>query len=240
MSEAPPAGSAPQGDAQRPSLLRVVLAVFEVVFYLGYPFVVYYAHTRLETRLLGFVMIALVAVAFAIRLRGAGRELMALLKQHIGIVVIIGLAVVLDDRVYLLFLPVVMSLYLLFTFGSTLFRPPSMIERFARMMEDDLPPFTHPYCRKVTIVWCAFFLANAIGVALLAVYAPLSWWAVYNGIIFYVLLGILILGESVLHKIWFRYYGTSAFDVVLSRLFPAERTARGRRSLAYLADREIG
>ena len=43
-----------------------------------------------------------------------------------------------------------------------------MIERFARIVEDDLPDFCRPYCRKVTWIWSAFLLSNAIFVGALA------------------------------------------------------------------------
>ena len=39
-------------------------------------------------------------------------------------------------------------------------------------------------------------------------------------------------------KLRFRYYGDGPADLLFARVFPAERTERGRRSLAYVADRE--
>lgn len=220
-----------------PGPLQVVGAIAEGVFFLAYPLAIYTAHTRLETRSLALVLIALLAMGIAIRWRRSLHEMGDLLKQHLGIAAMIGLAVLLDERLYLLFLPAAVSAYLLFTFAHSLRRGPPMIERFARIVEDDLPDFTLPYCRVVTQVWCAFFALNALVVCWLAIAAPLGWWALYAGIVFYLLLGTLLAGEFVFRKLWFRYYTGGPADQILARLFPADRTERGRRSLAYDARR---
>jgi uncharacterized membrane protein len=207
--------------------------VLQGVFFLGYPVAVYLAHTRLETRVLGVVLLVLIGGGALLRMRGSWNEVGGLLKQHAGIGLMIVLAVVLDERVYLLFLPAAVSAYLLFTFAGSLRHGQPMIERFARIVEDDLPDFTLPYCRAVTKTWCAFFALNALAVCVLAIWAPLAWWALYAGGVFYVLLGLLLGGEFIFRKLWFRYYTGGAADELLARLFPAERTERGRRSLAY-------
>ena len=115
---------------------------------------------------------------------------------------------------------------------------PPMIERFARIVEDDLPDFCLPYCRKVTLVWCGFLLANAVCVGALAFFAPLEWWTLYAGLLFYLLMGALLAVEACVRKLWFRYYGDGWLDRLFAWLFPAERTANGRRSLAYVEQRE--
>jgi uncharacterized membrane protein len=235
-----PERSVGEGEAAgsvRPGPLRLLVAVLEALFFLAYPFVVYLAHTRLETRSIGVVMIALLVVALVVRLRGSLREAAGLIGQHVGIGVMIGVAIVLDERAVLLFLPALVGVYLLLTFAWTLRRGPPMIERFARIIEDDLPDFTLPYCRRITELWCVFFAFHAMAVCTLALTAPLSWWAAYSGAVFYVLLGIFLGGEFLFRKLWFRFYGDGPADVILARLFPADRTVRGRRSLAYDARR---
>ena len=41
--------------------------------------------------------------------------------------------------------------------------------------------------------------------------------------------------EFFLRKWWFRHYEDKWIDRVLARIFPSERTKRGRRSQAYIA-----
>jgi uncharacterized membrane protein len=218
---------------------QVVAGVVQGIFYLAYPFVIYFAHTRLETRAVGLLLLALYALSLGFRVRGSAADLWQLVRQHLALAALIGLAIVLDDATLLLLLPMLVSLYLFATFAWTLRRGPPMIERFARLVEGDLPPFTFPYCRRMTVIWCVFLAANAAAVTVLAVEAPLEWWALYTGGAFYGLMGLLVVGEFLVRKWWFRYYGDGPVDRLFSRWLPAERTAVGRRSLAYAEDRRI-
>lgn len=212
----------------------------QTIFYLAYPLVVYLAYTRLETRALGTLLLALYACSLAFRVRGSWGEIRPLIRQHLPLAGLIVLAIATDHRTLLLLLPMGVSAYLLWTFASSLRAGsgPPMVERFARIVEDDLPDFTLPYCRKTTWVWCGFLATNSLCVVVLAFAAPVAWWALYTGLLFYVLLGALLGVELVFRKLWFRYYGDGPVDWVFERLFPAERTANGRRSLAYVAARE--
>ena len=70
--------------------------------------------------------------------------------------------------------------------------------------------------------------------ALLALIGPFEMVALYTGLVFYLLLGALFAVEFLLRKLWFRFYGDGLADRILARVFPAERTAKGRRSLAYV------
>jgi uncharacterized membrane protein len=210
------------------------------IFFLCYPLIVYFAYTRLETRTLALLLLLLYGISVAIRFRGSAAEIWGVLRQHLGLALLIAIAYATGDSTVLLFMPVVVSLYLLWTFSASLRRGMPMIERFARIVEDDLPDFTIPYCRAVTIVWCVFLAANALCVLVLALAAPIQWWALYAGLISYLLVGTLILGEFLVHKIWFRYFGDGLLDRALRRMFPPQSTANGRRSLAYQARRERG
>ncbi|MHA3060520.1 COG4648 family protein [Acinetobacter sp. ANC 4636] len=111
-----------------------------------------------------------------------------------------GLSLLLRNQAWLKLYPVAMSLATLSIFALTLWRPPSMIERFARVFEPDLPESGVRWTRQVTKVWCGFFLINAL-IALWTVYfAPMQVWVQYNGLISYLLMGILLTAEFILRK----------------------------------------
>ncbi len=213
---------------------EIAAGILQALFYLAYPLVLYLAQTRLETRPIAALILALYVVTFAFRVRGSKTEFWSILRPYLPLGVLIAIALALGERTLLLLLPSLVSLYVFGTFAWTLRQGPSMIERFARMVEDDLPPFTFRYCRRVTIVWCGFLGLNAIGVAGLALFGPVAWWAAYTGLVFYLLLGLLLGTEFCFRKLWFRYYGDGPTDRLLARFFPAEQTANGRRSLAYV------
>jgi uncharacterized membrane protein len=88
-----------------------------------------------------------------------------------------------------------MSLAAAATFGMTLWRPPSLIERFARMRRSALPPEAPLYCRKVTVVWVVWLVANAAIAACLAIFGSLEAWTLWTGVLSYICMGMLIAGE---------------------------------------------
>lgn len=213
-------------------------AVLQTVFTLLYPFIVWLAFTRLETRAVGGLLLVLYGVSMLLRARGSWEQLGGLAKQHWPAVALVVVAMIWKNATLLLLVPMLLSLFLFWTFARSLRDGPPMIERFARMVEDDLPDFTLPYCRKVTIVWCVFLLLNAAVVGTLAFAAPIEWWTAYAGFGFYLLMGALLGIEAVVRKLWFRYYGDSPVDRVFAHFFPAANTENGRRSLDHVAARE--
>ena len=54
----------------------------------------------------------------------------------------------------------------------------------------------------------------------LALYAPVSLWALYTGLIAYVLIGALAAGEYLVRKLRFRDYGLRLHDRLIMRVFP--------------------
>lgn len=96
--------------------------------------------------------------------------------------------------------PVAVNGVLLFVFAESLTATP-MVERFARLKHKDLPEHAVRYCRKVTAVWCVFFVVNGLIAFDTAFFRSDEWWALYNGAISYVLIGIMMAGEFIIRKI---------------------------------------
>ena len=91
--------------------------------------------------------------------------------------------------------PVAVNLALLASFGWSLRRPPTVIERMARLQEPDLPAYAVAYTRRVTQAWCLFFLLNAAVSSATALWATEAVWALYNGVIAYGLMGLMFAAE---------------------------------------------
>jgi uncharacterized membrane protein len=84
---------------------------------------------------------------------------------------------------------------LLVAFGATLRRGPTMIEKFARSTYPEPSPEIIRYTRRVTQVWCVFFIVNGGFSVYTALYWSRASWALYNGFVAYLLIGALLAGE---------------------------------------------
>lgn len=87
--------------------------------------------------------------------------------------------------------PVAMNLAMLIFFGSSLIFTPTVIERIARVREPHLPAVAILYTRRVTQVWCLFFVINGALALFTTLFASPALWALYNGVIAYLLMAIL-------------------------------------------------
>ena len=110
---------------------------------------------------------------------------------------------------------VVINITLLVVFGSTLFLEPNIIFRFATLADKSIAGSSYEnqvkvYCRKVTVVWCCFFIFNGTAAVLttfadklfgLSAESARRVWAVYNGGISYVLMGTLFVVEFIIRKL---------------------------------------
>ncbi len=186
----------------------------------GYPLAVYMGLTHFSPRGVGLMLCLLLLPGLVYRFRAARREdLLAVLRIPLSVMAVALLGALFDDRRFVLAMPVLINGVLLATFASSLSGTP-MVERFARMQDPNLGPAQVAYCRGVTQVWCGFFVFNMVVSALLALLAPLEAWALYTGLIAYVLMGLLGASEYVVRKFRFREYGAGLHDRMIARIFP--------------------
>lgn len=180
---------------------RVGRALGAVVL-IGYPVLVWFGLTAWSPRVLALVLLCVLGplVWYRLRRRAAG-AIRGLVAIPLVTVVALLLAALLDRSGYVLLVPVAINTILLLLFGVSL-RSGSiaMIERFARLSGAELSPRQQAWCRTWTWIWCAFFLVNGGTALVLALAAPLSWWTAYNGLIAYVLMGLLFAGEWLLRR----------------------------------------
>lgn len=112
----------------------------------------------------------------------------------------IGLISLHDRALSVRLYPAFMNAALLGAFAHTLVRGPSMIERFARFAEPDLAESGVRYTRKVTWVWVGFFAVNGAIAVATALYADWQVWTLYNGVIAYVAIALLLGGEYLVRQ----------------------------------------
>lgn len=156
---------------------------------LAYPFLVYGALGRFEPRWLALLLFA-VAV-----LRAVGSRQAVWWFAAAGTGVLALTATVFNQAMPLKLYPVLVNVVMLAVFAGSLRFPPTVIERLARLQEPDLPAAAVRYTRRVTQVWCVFFVVNG-GLALFtAFWTSDRIWAFYNGFLAYVLMATLFAAE---------------------------------------------
>ncbi|MDR3323941.1 MAG: hypothetical protein LBS89_07040 [Zoogloeaceae bacterium] len=124
----------------------------------------------------------------------AARPLLGLVAALLGLAALIA-----QNSLSLQYYPVLVNLMLLLLFALSLKQKQSLIEHLARRMEPDLPESGVRYTRRVTEVWCLFFLING-GIAWWSISAGEAVWALYNGGIAYLLMGGMFAGEWLIRR----------------------------------------
>lgn len=172
-----------------------VVPLLTGILLLAWPFIIWFglAHNSLQG------LLPLMALMLFLRFRQSRRRAGAL-SVVTQIVAVAGMTLciasyLLKTHQLLLFYPVVVNSVMLAVFGGSLWSRMPIIERLARLREPDLPERAVRYTRRVTQIWCAFFIING-GIALFtALYGDLSLWTAWNGMISYLLMGTLMAGE---------------------------------------------
>jgi len=152
---------------------------------LAYPVVVYASLGRFEPRWLALLLVAVAMMRLVFGRTVATWGVVAV-AVALATVTWIGNALM-PLKLY----PVAVNAFMLIMFATTLIRPPSAIERLARLSEPDLPEGAVVYTRHVTMVWCTFFLINGSMALYTAVWGTEAQWALYNGAISYALMGVI-------------------------------------------------
>lgn len=96
--------------------------------------------------------------------------------------------------------PVVVNVILLIVFAYSLYRPPTIIEIFARQKESTLSESALRYIRKVTLAWTIFFLCNGLICLYTVFLSDERYWAIYTGLVSYLLIACFFLIELAIRK----------------------------------------
>lgn len=160
-----------------------------------YPFAVYFGRGHFAPWQLALLLGALWACRALTAERRPGSLGMAFVA--LAFCLLLG---IFDSPRFLRWYPVLISAFMLTVFGLSLIRGMPVIERLARLTDPQLSPAAIRYTRQVTRIWCVFFLVNGAVAAALTLWAPLSWWALYTGLIAYGLMGALFAGEWIVRQ----------------------------------------
>ena len=203
---------------------------------LGWPLALEPLGRELGGRALG-TLLALVSVASLAASRSAlPAELRLGAGAPIALLGVVAAALWTGEQKPYLLLPALVQLALARVFARSLRAGAPLIERAAFLIQPHAPDFVQPYCRTATKLWAWLFAANACAIAALAFAANLEAWRAFTSYGVWAVLGAFAALDFVVRKLYFRLYDDGAFDRLLARAFPAERTEMGRRSNAYRSE----
>jgi uncharacterized membrane protein len=154
-----------------------------------YPLVIWLGQGQLEPRHMAALLV-LAALLRAFTLQDRSARWWVLGAGSLALVAVVG-NVVTPLKLY----PVLVSLIFLGVFGYSLVVPPSVAERIARITDPALSTRAVRYTRRVTQVWCGFFVINGAIAGATALFASERVWFLYTGVVSYVLMGALFCGE---------------------------------------------
>jgi len=176
-------------------------ALLRAPLWLLYPLTIFFGLQLLEPRYVAMMLAAALLLRWR---RGAARFLSGLAAVHLGTIAALAalaaLTVLTNSELMLRLYPAAMSLGLLLLFGLSLRFPPPMVERLARLSEPELPEAGVRYTRRVTQLWCGFFVLNGAIALWTALGASRAAWELYNGLIAYLLMGALFAGEWLVRR----------------------------------------
>ena len=165
-----------------------------IIITLAYPFVVSFGLGAFSPRAMAVVLGVVMLVRLSTAKDAAGVWWLA------GAGLLILAVVVSNKALPLKLYPALVNAGLLALFGWGLYRPPTVVERIARRRHPDLPPAAVAYTRRVTIIWCVFFVVNGLIALETALWETPAVWSLYNGFIAYILMGVVFAGEWVVRQ----------------------------------------
>ncbi len=172
------------------------MRVVEITLALTYPGLVYLALSWMEPRAVGACALALVAARVLVASpRRFWSYLRALRFAALAVGLVVGVAIAWNSPLALLLMPSLISAAVLSAFARSLWADQSLIEGFAREEKPELSADEVAYCRRVTWIWCGFLFLNSVAGLVLALQASREIWALYTGLVAYVLMGLLFAGE---------------------------------------------
>jgi protein-S-isoprenylcysteine O-methyltransferase Ste14/uncharacterized membrane protein len=186
------------------------------------------------TRVLAAFTVLLAALGLALGgsrapwLAGAGR------LPGAGALVLGALALYDGQQRWLALLPALVWACVALAFARSLGESQSLVEQLARHIDRRAPGFIAPYCRVVTQIYVVLFAGSAALIAGLALFGTPDARRFFSGVGVWIGLAAFQGAEFLVRKLHFRHYGANPIDRLLARCFPAERTERGRRSMAHL------
>lgn len=181
---------------------RIFRALFFVLIAL-YPLVVYLGLQYLPVSFFGLLLLMIVLARWGVMLPAERRLMLPLLA---GLLAYSAATALSGSQRMLLFYPALVSFTMCALFAWSLRQEETILLRLVRGRNIQMSEFGPAYINRLTGVWALFFALNG-SAAIVSGYLSLQLWALYNGLISYLLMAALIVGELVFRRYYKRRKG---------------------------------
>ncbi|MCX7096743.1 MAG: hypothetical protein NTV43_02425 [Methylococcales bacterium] len=176
--------------------MRILINGIIAILGLLYPLAVYFGLQYFEPWKLAGALLVLLLIKLGVNYSNKHWSQSLLIAG----ILYCGFAIWSNNQLSLRFYPVLVNGVLLAIFSLSLRSSSSLIERLARLQYPNLSPEGIIYTRQVTQIWCGFFVFNGFIALLTAIWGSFEVWSLYNGLVAYILMGILMGGEYIIRK----------------------------------------
>lgn len=169
----------------------VVLRIIFVVILALYPIFVFFGLRVLPPGVVGLVLAVLLMIRFGvIRLT----ERSTALPGFIVLFLYAAASALLGSTQMLLYYPVLVNALLLVLFAGSLRSKEPLLIRIVRARGTPVGEHASRYLTRLTAIWAGFFLVNGL-VSVWTTTTSMEIWTIYNGVISYLIIGVLASAE---------------------------------------------
>jgi len=177
--------------------MKSLLTLLLVALSIAYPLFVYYWIQELSAAYFGIILAGLASLKFILSKNKNSKQEIAIFILSLGC----ALLILIVGKHYLIKLyPVLISCSVGSFFAASLFTQETFIEHIARLRGKILSVYAINYARKLTFIWAVTLYLNALTALYLAFFASTQAWALYCGLISYIILGCLFAGEIIYRR----------------------------------------
>jgi len=170
--------------------------IIVVIFSIAYPFIVYFGIKFLPPSFFGLLLVALLAMRFGVLVPDERLILLPVLLVFLGYAITTA---ILDSVLMLLLYPVLVNFILCAVFANSLRFEEPLLLRIVRTRGIAISKHTPQYLYRLTALWAGFFALNGM-ISIWTSTLSMEAWALYNGMISYFIVAILIGGELLFRR----------------------------------------
>ena len=184
----------------------IFIRVIFVVCIAVYPFLVYFGIRYLPPSFFGLALVVLLAMRFGVLVPEERPVLLPVLSVLLGYAIT---AAIMESTTMLLYYPGLVNFCLAAVFANSLRLEEPFLLRILRIRGIPISIHGPKYLYRLTAVWAGFFVING-SIAIWTTTISIEAWTLYNGLISYFVVAILIGAEWLYRRHYKRRMGVGS------------------------------